>query len=1075
MKIISFILFFILIQNLSFGQNIDVNNYTIEDGLSQSNVTCIYQAKNRIIWIGTHDGLNAFDGYKFYIFRHAPSDTNTISDNYINDITEDKQGNLLIATRNGLNKWNKKTGKFTQLISNKLKDTEILQIISKDNYLWAVSSKNLYKIINSKIKLYKIPLDTNLIQHKAVTIKDKYSIIFDDDGNLWIGTHQGIFIFYPKSEQFYHLKTNAGNKLSSNYITYLTNFKDNILIGTAKGINLFEKQTNSIKNIFYLGKNNFNENNFIKYLYIDKNNKLIATLNGLKTLKNDTIIDFDNPVLKFENQNINSIIRDCTGNFWIGTSYNGLYKITEKEKTFNIRHYINDQINSPVFAINKDKNNNLWIGGEKLLIVSENFDIKNYKINNNNINNHFIIRSFFNDNNIMWIGTDKGIFISNINKFDPIPFSEYFKIKNKNSDELSNNTILNIFKDIDFSYWIGTTNGLYHFKNKTLKYYPNSDYNKKSITLNSVIKIKPFNDSLLILSTNNGIIFFNKKNASISKYYNSSNGLPTNFISDVYIDSDTIIWATSSTGLIKLNIETNKITTFTSQNTGFINDFFYNIEYLDNENFLLSSNYGIVKFNKKSHLYYTYEKKDGLPFYEFNLGAVYTDKQYIYFGGIKGITSIKKSQQTTNNHPINILITKIEILSSNHQKQTIYFPSTDSIYKFHYSDIIQVFYTIPEYTCTYNKFQFKIDNINNVYSKATTNNSIYLTGLTAGKHKLLIKGQNYLRQDTQNPATLNFTIIPAFWQSQIIKFLIIFLITGLISAIFLIFYLKVKKHNKALIEQNKSYQQLNIQNIILEERAHNLTDSLNYASKIIDAMLPSINKLKEIDTQSFIFYKPKDIVSGDFYWFVERNNHYYIAAVDCTGHGIPGAFMSIIGMNLLERFVNDGVTDPSVILNLMNKQVILTLKKNLDSKHLKDGMDMSLCIIDKQHKILKFSGAYNPAYIIRNKNIIQLKGDRKSVGTVFDFISFSSLNLKIQKNDYIYLFTDGYTDQFGGREHKKFKFRRFRELLLAISNIQADKKSEKLQETLDNWTNGSEQVDDILIIGFKPYSIVEPF
>ncbi|MEA3452671.1 MAG: SpoIIE family protein phosphatase, partial [Bacteroidota bacterium] len=211
----------------------------------------------------------------------------------------------------------------------------------------------------------------------------------------------------------------------------------------------------------------------------------------------------------------------------------------------------------------------------------------------------------------------------------------------------------------------------------------------------------------------------------------------------------------------------------------------------------------------------------------------------------------------------------------------------------------------------------------------------------------------------------------------------------------------------------------------------------------------------------------------DFYWFTEKNNYIFIAAVDCTGHGIPGAFMSIIGINLLNSIVNEDISDPSIILNMMNKKVILTLKKTLDSGHLKDGMDMSLSVIDKNRKTINFSSAYNPVYIIRNDNIIQFKGERKSVGNDFDFNSFSTFSVKIREDDVVYLFSDGYTDQFGGTEQKKFKFRRFRFVLLSIYQLPPEKQKEKLKTTFEKWMLDNEQVDDILIIGFKPMSFIK--
>ena len=234
--------------------------------------------------------------------------------------------------------------------------------------------------------------------------------------------------------------------------------------------------------------------------------------------------------------------------------------------------------------------------------------------------------------------------------------------------------------------------------------------------------------------------------------------------------------------------------------------------------------------------------------------------------------------------------------------------------------------------------------------------------------------------------------------------------------------------------------------------------------------VPKKQDLKLLIPDNFIFFMPKDIVSGDFYWFIEKNDNIFIAAVDCTGHGIPGAFMSIIGINLLENIVNDGITDPAIFLNIMNKEIINTLKKDMDKSYLKDGMDMTMCIIDKRRKQLKYAGAYNPAYIVRDESIIQLKGDRKSIGNNFDLDPFTPFSMKIREDDMIYVFTDGYTDQFGEKSRKKFKFKRFRLLLLSIHKLPMKIQHEKLKESFMDWKGKTEQIDDILVIGFKPFS-----
>ncbi len=1065
-----FLLFFGF--NSIFAQTLE--NYNIEDGLSQSTINCIYQTKDGIMWFGTQDGLNAFDGYKFMNFRRIPNNDNSLSSNYINDITEDDNENLIIATRGGITIWNRHTGTFKHLITSEdnekinIRDKDILQVKYKNGIIWALSSQELFKIQGNNIQKFQFREQSSEVSN-SLTSENLYALTIDNNNNVWIGTTEGIFVFYDNSDLFMHLY-NSPDK-PDNIITTFFDNGNTLAVGTAHGLRFISKELGQVtKTYFYLNDSAFNENNFVKSIYIDTTVKLVGTAGGLKILKNNFYTDIKDSILSRIKGEIISIFKDKTGNIWIGTRVNGIYKINFRKKEFNPYYDLNKTLNHmAVFAITKDKKGKLWIGGSKLQIFDKN--LKHIKdINFNTTPSLKTILSLLEYKDVMLVGTNNGVKIIDIQNFNRKNFDNYFHIKSK---ELNETQVMRIFLDKDSSLWFATISGLFKIKNNKITAYKNDKTNPKSISSNIIMKIAPFHDSLFALATYNGLDIFNKYTGEKIKNFSTLNSFPSDVITDVYIQNDSIIWATTTTGLVRLNYDTENLKIFTIETTGFKNDFFYAVLPYREENFLLPSNFGVVKFNWKTYTFYTFEKKDGLPFYEFNTGAYFQDSTEIILGGIHGITSIKFNKEKYCPKPPPIVITKIEILTSSQKNKVIYFPKIDSIYEFNNNDIVTIFFTIPDYSCDNNNtYQFKIININPYYSNLSTNNRINLTGLKGGDYTLEIKGYNCFQQ-ISDPVFFKFHIKPPFSQSIWARIIGITIIIIILSLIFLIIYMKIKNKNKILEAQKEAYQKINEQNKLLEERAESLKDSLNYASKIIAAMLPNKENLKEIIPQSFIFFKPKDIVSGDFYWFKEKNNYFYITAVDCTGHGIPGAFMSIIGMNLLERFVNDGYTDPAVILNMMNKHVIQSLKKQLDQKHLKDGMDMALCIIDKQHKTLKFAGAYNPAYIIRNNKLMQLKGDRKTVGTVFDFNSFSSMNIKIQNDDFVFLFTDGYTDQFGGPEHKKFKFKRFRELLLNIHQLPGEEQVKQLEETLEKWKGDFEQIDDILIIGFKPAMIFE--
>lgn len=257
----------------------------------------------------------------------------------------------------------------------------------------------------------------------------------------------------------------------------------------------------------------------------------------------------------------------------------------------------------------------------------------------------------------------------------------------------------------------------------------------------------------------------------------------------------------------------------------------------------------------------------------------------------------------------------------------------------------------------------------------------------------------------------------------------------------------------------------------LQLRNKELTDSLNYARRIQAALLPAEHKIRKILPDHFIYYRPKHIVSGDFYWISERDEKYFIVAADCTGHGVPGALMSMIGLELTHKIINEmKVDDTEQVLITMNSELEDAFAKEESGKALiKDGIEMSICIIDKNTKVMEFSGAFLPVYIVRDDRLIEIKGDKKNVMQSFAMVSFSRSTFTLQEGDILYLFSDGYADQFGGPENKKFMYRRLRHILLTISKYPLADQKRILDETIVSWMQGHDQIDDIMILGIKPF------
>ena len=256
----------------------------------------------------------------------------------------------------------------------------------------------------------------------------------------------------------------------------------------------------------------------------------------------------------------------------------------------------------------------------------------------------------------------------------------------------------------------------------------------------------------------------------------------------------------------------------------------------------------------------------------------------------------------------------------------------------------------------------------------------------------------------------------------------------------------------------------------IEEQKKHIMDSIYYARRIQNAILPSFNFINNHLKNYFILYLPKDIVSGDFYWVHEADGLFMIAAVDCTGHGVPGAFMSIVGFNQLNYVVTVmKARKAATILDELNKGVITALNENTSDGSIKDGMDMALCIFNFKTMKAEFAGANNPLFLIRDNNLIKYKGDKFPIGAFEGSRPqlFNNNEINLAKGDCIYLFSDGYADQFGGPEDKKFMYWRLEELLMEIHHQPPESQKEMLKTRLTEWKGNNDQVDDILIIGIK--------
>ncbi|MES2761817.1 MAG: SpoIIE family protein phosphatase [Bacteroidota bacterium] len=313
-------------------------------------------------------------------------------------------------------------------------------------------------------------------------------------------------------------------------------------------------------------------------------------------------------------------------------------------------------------------------------------------------------------------------------------------------------------------------------------------------------------------------------------------------------------------------------------------------------------------------------------------------------------------------------------------------------------------------------------------------------------------------------------------------------LTHLLLFFALIFFILFKLRDRRLKKAKNELERLvEERTAALKHKEQEITDSIRYALRIQLSIIPTAGKVKSLLPKSMVFYKPKDIVSGDFYWIDEVDDKVLFAAVDCTGHGVPGAMMSVIGLKSLNQATQDKkLSNPADILQHLDAEVNNTLRQSHDPNAVKDGMDLALCSIDYKTLTLEYAGVFNSLWILRKgvastyipendrevfygNDLFEIKADKSYIGNNKNGIAdtYTNHTIQLQKDDCVYIYTDGYADQFGGPKGKKFKYNKFKDLLIENAHLAIDDQYNALNKAFMDWKGAQEQVDDVLVIGLK--------
>ncbi|GAB4208251.1 MAG: hypothetical protein Fur0023_19680 [Bacteroidia bacterium] len=1026
--------------------NVHALNINSKDGLPTNYVNCIFKDHLGFYWLGTQAGLCRYDGYKIYSYKSNPKDSFSLKCSNILSITQYKHY-LILSCEKGIVFFDYYKNKFLEnkIIDETLKNATVYNIYLLNHKLYMAGETGLYEYNLKDSSLYRYSDASFSIESKFL-YTPKYFLLCDvNTGIRKIDTINHVLkdsINYTQDKPRDIIQ--YGNNLYVFYSSYGIVKADAITLEKIQDALLFK---DILKN------------------KISGQHSLVQLKNKLYFNNDNQIIEFDplKSEIKFLNiEKENSSIKikqlfNVDNNLVVTTAANGIYIIPLSiQKIFNpFPEYIHSKL-SGMYSITEYRPGKLLIGGEKKLLlfnILTNTIEKDYSsfLKNEIImqtlplsNNEVLIASYgngvlllnteqnklkpvikkgdflclyLNDDDTLWAGTvEKGLWKANIKT------GKYISMK------FFENKTINYIKKINQKFYLATSSGLYVMQPDGKTTLHLNEENKK-LSNNWVYHFSEDSNHIYI-ATDNGLTIYNKKDSS-SKFFYDSDGLPSNLILSVYTDKNNNLWIQTIKGISRMILNR-----------------------LNNPNLKLLYNYSYL---------------EGLINYEFNQNAhALLKNNYLVYGGVSGLDIFNplKIKQSFNSIPVYITSFK--------KSGKEYITDTNIIFK-HFFELdwrqnnFQIEVTaINPLDADKTLYKYKLEGYDDEYSEPSNIRYISYTGLQGGTYKLNILATNQDGEWNTSPYYIYIKITPPFWKTTWFIISASVLVFGSIFGFNQYRTYQIKKRNKELEEK-------------VEERTRELANknreilsSIEYAKRIQQAILPTNQYIQSVLPNAFILYMPKDIVSGDFYWVYELPSKHeseksvIVAAVDCTGHGVPGALMSMIGSNLLNQIVIEkNITNPEKILQEMNKGVQTALKQGQSDIKTNDGMDASIVRIFKNGKI-QWAGAYRPLVIITGRGeLIKTEGDKYPIGGVQMDVdrNYTLHTFDLQKGDSVYLFSDGYADQFGGDKGKKMMMKRFLQLLQEIHLKPLDEQKEILKTFFNQWKSHHEQVDDVLVIG----------
>jgi ligand-binding sensor domain-containing protein/serine phosphatase RsbU (regulator of sigma subunit) len=1084
-RITTFLVFLLLIvSELNAGKfdQLQFRRYTTEHGLPVGTVWKVYQDSCGFMWFGTENGLTYFDGLQFKSFTTSGSDGQTLTNSKIYDIVQGYDKKLYIATAEGITVFNKATGLFSPLQINDTTRNFLGQPI-RSLY---IESDSIVIAGSQTLGIIRLNIKTNEASILKLDIDNLYvrSIAKGSGEQYFVSTHgQGFYIIYPngKTKHFFVTEDRAEAKNRVNQIFEYNDEK--YWIATQHGLFVFDLASGLVSEINlaeYLGKTS-TDRQVRKILRDSRGNIWIATYAGLLFLEGGEIskghlfASSEADEFSISSNRLLDVMEDAGGSIWVSNYDVGVNVLHSIEVRF---HYItkstkpNSLPANIVTAFEKFDHQKILvgtIGGGVSLFDLNSQEFLNYNEKNKALGSR-ILSIYKQTNNVIWLGT----WGEGLQKFNPATGTVVSYKKNVESGKsLVNNTVIRIVPHDEQHLWVATYGGLNRLNTVTNEFEQMESY--LGIGNTAVFSIFRDTDNTLWLGTNGkGLLIFNPLTNVVERFMANeadSLSIASNTIYQITKDTRGNYYIATDKGICLFNRGSRKFSTI-DESMGLSNNNVWGILEDTDNNLWVSGNKGICRIDTKKDIdspeaFKTYGKKDGLRILEFSQGAYYYDKfnNLIFFGGTQGFYFFDPSHIKPRNFKPEIQLTSIKVMDMDHVSDT----SVSFIQKLtlpYFKNFLAFeFVSLDFVDPSNNLFQYKVAGQSDKWSQPSTRNYVSFPDLKEGHYTLHVRGTNSEGYWSDKERIIHITITPPWWRTTIAY--ISYVLFLIISVFGFVRWRTVKlAHEKRVLEAIVAERTKELQ-----QKNEDITSSIQYARRIQQAIIfPKITSFLREFPDSFVFFRPKDIVSGDFFWYGKKGNRRYFAAADCTGHGVPGAFMSIIGNNLLEKAIIEyDITDPHEILTHLDQDVKASLNQQGRKDDTFDGMDIALCAIDEGSDELLYAGAYRPLFLLRQGELIQTKATRGSIGgsQIKQEKKFVTERIKIQRGDTFYIFSDGITDQFGGPLNRKFSTSKLQSTLKDIQVQTMFEQEIFFEKLMDEWLEGYSQIDDIILTGIR--------